>query len=301
MAGTITTSSGSFTVDVAGPADGPVVILLHGFPESRHCWRHQVPALGAAGYRAVAPDQRGYSPGARPDPTNLTAYGIGRLVADAVELADTAGPHGHPVPGRRFHVVGHDWGGQVAWAVADRHPDRVASLTVLSRPHPAAFRQAWTDDADGQRHRSRHHRSFHDPATGALLLDDGARRLRRSLADQGVGAAAIDDYVSVLGEPAAIEAALAWYRSAGALTSTEVDTITTPTLYIWGEEDSSVGATAAKGTAAHVTGPYQFVALPGVGHFSTDDAPERITELLLDHLAQHPAGPDDGAAGRGSS
>src|SRR5262249_28740104 len=126
-----------FTADVTGPPDGEFVLLLHGFPQSRHTWRHQVPALGAAGYPAVAPDGRGYSPGVRPDPAaDLQAYGIDRLVADALDLAvacglDRAG---------RFHLVGHDWGGQVAWVVAARHPHRLASLTILSRPHPGAFR-----------------------------------------------------------------------------------------------------------------------------------------------------------------
>src|SRR3954447_23369142 len=104
----IETGQGRFTADLAGPLEGELVLLLHGFPQSRHSWRHQVPALGAAGYRAVAPDQRGYSAGVRPDPADLAAYGIDRLVADVLDLADA---HGAPA----FHLVGHDWGGQVAW------------------------------------------------------------------------------------------------------------------------------------------------------------------------------------------
>ena len=101
----------------------------------------------------------------------------------------------------------------VAWAVADRHPDRLASLTVLSRPHPSAFRDSMESDADGQRHRSRHHRAFADPNTGPLLLEDGARRLRRNLVDSGVPLDAVDGYLSVVGSPEAMEAALAWYRA----------------------------------------------------------------------------------------
>src|SRR5262245_52728503 len=107
----ITTRSGlAFTADVAGPADGPLVLLLHGFPESRHSWRAALPALAAAGYRAVAPDQRGYSAGARPDPAELSNYAFDRLVDDAIEIVAAAGRDG-----RRFHLVGHDWGGQVSW------------------------------------------------------------------------------------------------------------------------------------------------------------------------------------------
>src|SRR5262245_28346611 len=157
MPDAIVTREGRFTATIGGPADGPLVLLLHGFPQTRHSWREQVPALAAAGYRAIAPDQRGYSPGVRPDVADLSAYAVDRLVADVLSLAEAAG-RGAPA---RFHLVGHDWGGHVGWLVAARYPERLASLTVLSRPHPAAFRRAWQDDADGQRYRSRHHRAFH--------------------------------------------------------------------------------------------------------------------------------------------
>jgi pimeloyl-ACP methyl ester carboxylesterase len=287
--GSIQTGQGRFTADVAGPPDGELVLLLHGFPQSRHTWRHQVPALGAAGYRAVAPDGRGYSPGVRPDPAvALDAYGIDRLVADVIDLATASGSDA-PV---RFHLVGHDWGGQVAWVVADRHPDRLASLTILSRPHPGAFRRALDADGDGQRHRSRHHRAFHDPATAGLLLEDDARRLRRMLADANVPPSSIDEYVSVLGTTEALEAALAWYRAAGTLAQTEVGPVRVPTLYLWGEDDASVGRAAAEGTAAFVTADYAFHPLTGVGHFATDQVPEAVTALLLAHLREHPVSPE---------
>jgi len=283
---TIATREGRFTAEVAGPPDGPLVLLLHGFPQTRHTWRHQVPALGAAGYRAVAPDQRGYSAGARPDPADLSAYAVERLVADVLDLAAACG-HAPPA---RVHLVGHDWGGQVAWLTAARHPERLASLTILSRPHPVAFRAAFQADEDGQKHRSRHHRAFLDPGTGALLLADGAGRLRRTLAGAGVPEAAIGEYLSVLGEPAALEAALAWYRAAGTLGRADVGAVAVPTLYLWGEEDATVGRGAASGTAAFVTAAYRLETVPGVGHFITDQAPELVTARLLEHLAAHRAG-----------
>jgi len=292
MPETITTSEGEFTAELAGAPGAPLVLLLHGFPQSRHSWRSQVPALARAGYRAVAPDQRGYSPGVRPDPaTHLAAYGIDRLVADVLDIAGALGCGGS----ERFHVVGHDWGGQVAWFLAGRHPERVASLTVLSRPHPAAFRRAFRQDADDQRHRSRHHRSFLDPATTALLLEDDARRLRKNLAGQQVPEAAIAEYLSVVGNPAALDAALAWYRAAGAVARMEVGAVSVPALYVWGDRDAAVGRAAAKYTADFVTGPFRFEALRGVGHFVTDQVPEDVTRLLLDHLAapgpSQPPGP----------
>jgi pimeloyl-ACP methyl ester carboxylesterase len=282
MAETIATVEGQFTAEVAGAPGAPLVLLLHGFPQSRHAWRHQVPALAGAGYRAVAPDQRGYSPGVRPDPAqDLAAYGIDRLVADVLDIAGALGYGG----AERFHVVGHDWGGQVAWFLAGRHPERVASLTVLSRPHPAAFRKAFRQDADDQRHRSRHHKAFLDPATAARLLEDGARRLRKNLADQQVPEATIADYLSVVGNPAALDAALAWYRAAGAVAKMEVGPVSVPTLYVWGDRDATVGRAAAKYTAEFVTGPFRLEALRGIGHFITDQAPADVTRLLLGHLA----------------
>jgi pimeloyl-ACP methyl ester carboxylesterase len=282
----IRTDQGRFTAEVAGPSDGELVLLLHGFPQSRHTWRHQVPALAIAGYQAVAPDGRGYSPGVRPDPSSgLEAYGIDRLVADMLDLVAACGLDRSD----RFHLVGHDWGGQVAWVVAARHPQRLASLTVLSRPHPGAFRLALRDDVDDQRHRSRHHRAFHDPDTARLLLADDARRLRRLLVDSQVPPSSIDEYLSVLGSTDALEAALAWYRAAGTLSAIDAGVVVVPTMYLWGDEDASVGRAAAEGTAAFVTGDYAFHPLAGVGHFATDQAPEVVTDLLLAHLRSHPA------------
>jgi len=97
--------------------------------------------------------------------------------------------------------------------------------------------------------------------------------------------ASIAEYVSVLGEPAALEAALGWYRAAGSLTQVEVGPVTVPTLYVWGDRDATVGPSAARFTADFVTGPFRFEVLPGVGHFVTDEAPEAATRLLLSHLA----------------
>jgi pimeloyl-ACP methyl ester carboxylesterase len=281
MLDTIQTPEGAFTAECAGRVDAPLVLLLHGYPQTRHSWREQVPALGAAGYRAIAPDQRGYSPGVRPDPSRLAAYGIDRLVADVLDLAAASGHGTQP-----FHLVGHDWGGQVAWITAFRHPERLASLTVLSRPHPAAFRRAFRDNVDNQQYRSRHHKAFHDPATAGRLLEDGGRRLRRQLRESHVPEAAVEEYLSVLGDPKALEAALAWYRAAGALANMEIGPVTVPTLYIWGEDDHSVGRGAAESTAQHVTGPYRFEAVPGIGHFVTDQIPAVVTRLLLAHLSR---------------
>lgn len=279
----IKTRSGlTFTTDIAGPAGGPLVLLLHGFPESRHSWRAALPALAAAGYRAVAPDQRGYSPGARPDPADLSNYAFDRLVADAIEIAAAAG-----YDGKRFHLVGHDWGGQVSWGVASKYPERLASLTILSRPHPSSFRRALLKEDGDQKHRSRHHRAFLDPGTGKMLLEENARRLRSGLFGQGVPEAALEEHLSVLGNPEAIEAALAWYRSNKGLAA-EIGTIKVPTLYIWGDADATVGPDAAYGTGEFIGAAYAMEVLPSVGHFVMDQAPVKATDLILTHLRKHP-------------
>jgi pimeloyl-ACP methyl ester carboxylesterase len=272
-----------FDAWVGGAADAPLVLLLHGFSESLHIWRAQVPALATAGYRAVAPSQRGYSPGARPDPADAENYQFDRLVADAIDLVAACGQ-----ADRRFHLVGHDWGGSIAWGLADRYPERLASLTVLSRPHPNAFNRALQMPDGDQAHRSRHHKAFLEPGAGALLLADGARRLRERLAQSGVPPAAIEEHLAVLGNEPAMEAALAWYRARGAI-RTPLGMISVPTLYVWGDADDTVGRAAAEGTRDFVSGPYRFEALPGIGHFVADQAPEELNALLLAHLAKYPA------------
>jgi pimeloyl-ACP methyl ester carboxylesterase len=279
----ITTASGlTFDAWIEGPDTGAIVLLLHGFPQSRHTWREQVPALAAAGYRAIAPDQRGYSPGARPDPATVANYAYDKLIADAIDIVVACGG-----AQKRFHLVGHDWGGQVSWGVAARHADRLASLSILSRPHPSAFLRALQAPDGEQKHRSRHHRAFFDPNTARMLTEDGARRLRHNLSEAKVPPDAVELYASVLGTPEAMEAALAWYRTEGL--RTDLGRIAVPTLYVWGDADQSVTRTAAEGTAGFVSGPYRFVSLPDVGHFSTDEMPARVNELLLEHIGAHPA------------
>jgi pimeloyl-ACP methyl ester carboxylesterase len=267
----------------AGAPGAPLVLLLHGFAESMHCWRAQVRALAGAGYRAVAPSQRGYSPGARPDPTSTANYHIDRLMDDAMAIVGACG-YGN----NRFHLVGHDWGGSIAWSLADRFPQRLKSLTVLSRPHPNAFNRALQMPDGDQAHRSRHHKAFLEPDAADVVLADKAKWLRERLAAGGVPPAAIELHLGVLGNKPAMEAALAWYRARGAIRG-PLGMIKVPTLYIWGDADDTVGRIAAEGTKDFVSAPYRFEVLPGVGHFAADQAPDRVNELLLQHLAAYPA------------
>jgi pimeloyl-ACP methyl ester carboxylesterase len=270
----------TFDCDVAGAASAPLVLLLHGFPQTSYTYRHELPALARAGFLAVAPNQRGYSAGARP--TGVESYGIELLIADALAIADYFG-------GERFHLVGHDWGGQLAWLIAARHPERLHSLSVLSRPHPAAFRGALKSDP-AQAQRSRHHSLFQDPESARRLLADDAARLRKLLANQGVGAVDIAAYLERLKDEAALDAAINWYRpESNRASAKDVPNVSVPTLYVWGDQDATVGRAAAEATAAHVTGPYQFEVVAGAGHFLTDQAGAHVSELIVAHVLRHGA------------
>jgi len=272
-----------FDAIAAGTPGAPLVLLLHGFAESMHCWRAQVACLGDMGYRAIAPSQRGYSPGARPDPREFSHYLIDRLMDDAMAIVAAAG-YGEA----RFHLVGHDWGGSIAWGVADRHHERLASLTILSRPHPNAFNRALQMIDGDQAKRSKHHKAFLEPDAADVVLADDAKWLRDRLSANGVPAEAIAAHLAVLGNKEAMEAALAWYRARGAIRG-PLGPIRVPTLYIWGDADDTVGRVAAEGTKDFIAAPYQFEILPGVGHFAADQAPDRVCELLLAHVEAHPA------------
>ncbi|UPJ52332.1 alpha/beta fold hydrolase [Bradyrhizobium sp. 200] len=203
----------AFDAITAGTSGAPLVLLLHGFAESMHCWRTQVACLGDMGYRAIAPSQRGYSPGARPDPREFSHYLIDRLMDDAMAIAAAAG-----YSEARFHLVGHDWGGSIAWGIADRHHERLASLTILSRPHPNAFNRALMADSE-QAQRSKHHKAFLEADAANVVLADNAKWLRDRLAANGVPKDAIGMHLAVLGNKQAMEAALAWYRARGAIRS----------------------------------------------------------------------------------
>ena len=272
-----------FDVSVGGSDGADLVLMLHGFGVSRFLWNAQVAALADAGFFAAAPNQRGYAALARPDPADLARYRIDCLIGDALDIVGGLG-YGE----RRLHLVGHDWGASLAWEIADRSPERLGSLTILSRPHPLAFARALAAPDGEQAGRSRHHKWFLDQGAGAEILADDARWLRTRLKANGVPAEAIAAHLSVIGNPAAMEAALAWYRARG-VTHRPVGPIKVPTLYIWGDADDTVGRMAAEGTGAFIAAPYRIEVLRGVGHYAPDQVSETVNALLLAHLARYPA------------
>ncbi|MBO4208141.1 alpha/beta fold hydrolase [Micromonospora echinofusca] len=275
----------TFEVRTGGPVDGPPVLLLHGFPQHAGEWDDVVPALHAAGLRTYAPDQRGYSPGARPD--DVAAYRMAECVADAVALLDELG-----VPAA--HVVGHDWGAIVAWHLAARHPDRVRTLTAVSVPHPAAMGYALTHDRR-QKFRSAYFKLFQQPGTAekVLLGLDGAvlRRLLRGVGD----ADRVARYAEPMRRPGALTGALNWYRAMSRRDMVGMGPVTVPTTFVWSDRDVAIGRTAAEACAAQVAGEYRFVALSGVTHWIPDEAPGQLAEAILARTGPGPGqGPGPG-------
>lgn len=271
--GSVSTGAGIFDLQAAGPADGRGVLLLHGFPEAASEWEHQLAALGAAGYRAVAVDQRGYSPGVRP--VDVAAYRMDELVGDVLAITEALG-------WSRVDLVGHDWGAAVAWAVAAAHPDRLRTLTAVSVPHPAAFAQARREDPD-QHQRSAYIDVFRQRGVAErALLDDGAAALRR-VYQHAVPASRVEDYVRRLSEPGALTAALNWYRAMHL--GGPLDPVSVPTMFVWSTEDVAVGSAAALANEQWVTGPYRFEMIEDVSHWVPEEAAAEFTALLLDHLA----------------
>ncbi|PWW22999.1 pimeloyl-ACP methyl ester carboxylesterase [Geodermatophilus normandii] len=263
----------TFDVRADGPGDGRPVLLLHGFPETSASWAAVTPRLTEAGLRTYAVDQLGYSPGARPQ--EVEAYALTNL---AQVTADLMTQMGVPVA----DVVGHDWGANVAWALAAWHPDRVRSLTAVSVPHPAAFTAAFRGDPE-QKERSAYIRLFWQAGKAEeVLLADDARRLRRMYGD-AVDPEAVDEYVAVLSAPGALTAALNWYRAMSS--ATPVDDVAVPTTYVWSDADMAIGRIAAEGCAAHVTGDYRFVELAGISHWVPEQAPDQLATAILDRVA----------------
>lgn len=266
----------TFQVTVAGPADGETVLMLHGFPQTSRMWRAPMVTLAERGYRVVAPDQRGYSPGARP--AAVDAYGMSHLTADAVGVLDALGVE-------RAHVVGHDWGGVVAWNLGGRHADRLRTLTVVSTPHPIAFATAMRDESTDQAARSSYMFFFRrdSPEPEGRLLRDDSQALRDLMA--GSGLPDCEFYVDVLRDPATLTAALNWYRASRTRDGEGLESVSVPTLYVWGTEDLALGRAAAERTGDYVSGPYRFEVLEGAGHWVAETHPEKLTGLLLEHLA----------------
>lgn len=269
----------TFDVRMAGPRDGDVVMLLHGFPQSSYEWRKQIPVLAEAGYRVVAPDLRGYSPGARP--TEIDQYTLPTFVNDVLSLADAVGA-------RRFHVVGHDVGALVAWGTAQLAGFRLRSLTVLSVPHPGAFAAELSDPRSCQSRASEWYNDVIPMTAAAELLEDEDSILRQAWGDMEPEAA--EEYERLLGEPEALDGALSMWRANfvdGQPQGAYPIPIIVPTLYVWGDQDPYTCREGEPLTRFLTWAPYRFELLEDVGHWIPEDAAEQLNPLLLSHLRRN--------------
>ena len=268
-----------FALDVRdeGPRGADAVVLLHGFPQDSRCWAEVTPTLHRAGLRTLAPDQRGYSPGA--GPADVSAYRVSTLALDVLAVLDAAGV-------RTAHVVGHDWGGAVAWYLGAHHADRVGSLTVLSTPHPGALAHAMTRSL--QPLRSWYTLAVQVPVLPELVL---SRTLGPALRRSGLPAHLAAQYARRFASPSALRGPLAWYRAAGRRPPWQVldavgagaGPVTVPTTYVWGQHDPALGRAAAEATADHVTGDYLFVELDA-GHWLPELNPDEVAGAVLDRV-----------------
>ncbi|QXV56795.1 alpha/beta fold hydrolase [Amycolatopsis sp. TNS106] len=266
-----------FDVRDTGPLDGAVVVLLHGFPQTGASWTDTAAQLHQRGYRTIVPDQRGYSPRARP--RGRFAYRSGRLVADTVALIETLGSG--PV-----HLVGHDWGAVAAWSTAARRPDLVRSLTTVSVPHPGAFLRAMlTSD---QLARSYYMFLFQLPWLPEFVLRRLPRVLDRTLTGTGMTPAQIEQVRRDIVRGGALTGGLNWYRAMPFQHPAALRTrVTVPTAHVWSDGDTALSRRSAELAGQYVDAAYRLEVLTGVSHWIPEEAAATLADII-DRTARTP-------------
>jgi pimeloyl-ACP methyl ester carboxylesterase len=265
-------------VDIHGPDGGVPVLLLHGFPDTGRLWSKQIGPLTAAGYRVIVPDQRGY--GRSDKPEAVASYSVAFLAADVAAILDAAGVE-------KAHVVGHDWGAAVAWAVAIFAPQRVDRLAVLSVGHPLAFAGAGLP----QREKSWYMLLFQfEDIAEQWLSADGWSNFRAWSRHPDA-----DAVIAEMEEAGSLTPGLSWYRANVHPRNLvgpprDLPKVTVPTLGVWSTGDIALTEQQMAGSAEYVAGPWRYERLDGPGHWMQWEAPEQVTALLLDHLGGEPAG-----------
>jgi pimeloyl-ACP methyl ester carboxylesterase len=260
------------SLEVHDEGTGTPVVLLHGFPDSAHLWRKQIPALVEAGHRVIAPDLRGF--GASDKPPDVEAYRITNSASDVIAILDA-------LQIVRAHIVGHDWGAGLAWVVAGLYPDRVDRLVVLSVGHPNA--QVPTVE---QREKSWYMLWFQFEGLAEELLPRDDWKL---LHEWTRGDGDVDRHIQDLSRPGALRAALNWYRAnvppeRELAAKRAFPTITSPTMGIWSSGDRYLLEEPMVASGEHVTGGWRYERVDGASHWLQLDEPERVNALLVDFL-----------------
>ncbi len=263
----------TFDVVDEGPLDGDVVVLLHGFPERASCWRLVAPLLHAQGYRTLAPDQRGYSPRARPP--RRRDYTTTHLADDVAALIGlTGGP---------AHVVGHDWGAIVAWTVAARHPDLTRTLTAVSVPHPQAFLKALVTSKQGLK--SWYMLAFQPPGLPERMAAEPGGFMDKNLRRTGLSREDLDRFREEIVDYGALPGGLAYYRALPFADRGQMRApITVPTTLVWSDGDDFLDRAGVRRTEDHVAADYELVVLAGVDHWIPVHAPDALAEAILERV-----------------
>jgi pimeloyl-ACP methyl ester carboxylesterase len=270
-------------VSEAGPPSGPLLFLLHGFPENRASWRRQLATAAGLGWLAVAPDQRGYNRSSKPK--GVAAYDLDRLAQDVSELAAAYGR-------ARYSVIGHDWGAGVGWWIASQRPAELERLLALSAPHPAVWRHAMFEEPE-QRRRSGYVKFLGLPALPEMLIRMGGYRgLETPLKPLGLSEADWTAYRQAWREPGALTGMINWYRAllARPFGPPSAYRVTRPALYAYGAEDPFLADVSVKLTAG-LGSAITLHRLEGVGHWLMHEAPEQLDALIKSFLGD--AGADD--------
>jgi pimeloyl-ACP methyl ester carboxylesterase len=262
------------TLAVFDEGAGPPVLLLHGFPDSSHVWRYQVPALVAAGMRVIAPDLRGFGESDKPE--SVRDYAITRSVADMVAVLEEVGID-------RAHVVGHDWGAGLAWSLAAFVPERVERLVVMSVGHPNTL---WNQTIE-QREKAWYQLLFQFTGVAEELLTRDNWKLFR---EWSRGDGDLERYLADLSRPGALTAGLNWYRaSAGPRLELgrrrPFPSVSVPTLGLWSSRDNYVTEDGMLRSAEHVTSSWSYERIENASHWLQLDAAERVNDLLVEFLA----------------
>ena len=258
--------------------DGDPVVLLHGYPGDHRSWATVAPSLVAAGYRVLALDQRGYSPGARP--RGRREYTLHRTAGDLLALAAAVGAD-------RFHVVGHDWGGAVAWAAAAWHPERLASMTSMTTPHMRALLRSTVTSSQGLR--SLYMLFCQLPWLPEAMVTSvpGGTAFVRTLVSTGLSEDRARECLTLLRSGAA-RPALNWYRAIPFNRLDRLAAVDVPALYMYATADFALARRPAELTGRYVKGPYQYAVIEDASHWLPEEHADVVTPILLEHLARHP-------------
>ena len=266
----------TFTCRVSGLENtGDAIILLHGFPETSRMYYDLIPVLVSEGYKVVAPDQRGYSQGARPP--KISDYSIDKLSQDVIDIADA-------FQFEKFHLVGHDWGSAVGWVTAALCSERIISWTALSVPHLDAFFDAINTDKDQQR-KSQYINFFKKPILPELYFKIFGYTYLKDIWRKS-SQLEIEKYLEVFKQRGTLKASLNWYRANMKKENKVIGDIITPTLIIYGLKDMAIGEKSVDESEKYLTGDYKIEQLKA-GHWLIQESFEAVSNSILQHLNTH--------------